>query len=39
MVDKKLVNGGFTFPLNLMVVDGSGKGYLAIIGARDIRIH
>jgi hypothetical protein len=39
MIAEKLVDGGFTFPINLMVVDGSGKGYLAVIGAGDIRLH
>ena len=38
-ITEKLVEGGFTFPINLMVVDGSGKGYLAVIGAGDIRLH
>jgi len=31
-----LVAGGFTFPINLVVVEGSGKGYLAVIGAGEI---
>src|SRR5215469_13455288 len=38
-IDEKLVDGGFTFPVNLMVLDGVGKGYLAVIGAGDIRLH
>ena len=36
---EKQVDGGFTFPINLMVVDGSGKGYLAVIGAGVVRRH
>jgi len=36
---EKQVDGGFTFPVNLMVVDGSGKGYLAAIGAGDVGLH
>ena len=38
-IAEKLVEGGFTFPINLMVVDGNGKGYLAVIGAGDISLH
>ena len=34
-IPEKLVEGGFTFPINIMVVDGAGKGYLAVIGAGD----
>jgi hypothetical protein len=38
-ISEKLVDGGFTFPINIMVVDGSGKGYLAVIGAGDMSLH
>ena len=38
-ITEKLVDGGFTFPINLMVVDGSGKGYLAVIGAEHVAAH
>ena len=38
-IAEKLVEGGFTFPINIMVVDGGGKGYLAVIGAGDVRLH
>ena len=31
---EKVVEGGFTFPLNIICVDGSGKGYLAVIRYR-----
>lgn len=31
-IAEKLAEGGFTFPLNIMCIDGSGKGYLAVIG-------
>jgi len=35
-IAEKLVDGGFTFPINIMVVVGGGKGYLAVIGAGEI---
>ena len=35
-IAEKLVAGGFTFPINLVVVEGSGKGYLAVIGPGDL---
>ena len=38
-IAEKLVERGFTFPINLMVVDGSGKGYLAVIGAEHVAAH
>jgi hypothetical protein len=38
-IAEKLVERGFTFPINLMVVDGAGKGYLAVIGAGDVRLR
>ena len=36
-VAEKLVEGGFTFPINIMVIDSRGKGYLARIGTEDLR--
>jgi hypothetical protein len=38
-IAEKLVEGGFMFPINLMVVDGSGKGYLAVIGSGDVMLR
>ena len=39
-VAEKLVEGGFAFPINIMVIDSRGKGYLARIGTEDLRpIH
>jgi hypothetical protein len=38
-IAEKLVEGGFTFPINIMCIDGTGKGYLAVIGPGDVRIH
>ena len=38
-IAEKVVEGGFTFPINIMCIDGRGKGYLAVICAGDIRIH
>lgn len=38
-IAEKVVEGGFTFPLNIICVDGSGKGYLAVIGAEGALVH
>ena len=38
-IAEKLVDGGFTFPINIMCIDGAGKRYLAVIGAGDVRLH
>jgi hypothetical protein len=38
-IAEKLVDCGFTFPVNIMCIDGGGKGYLAVIGAGDVSHH
>jgi hypothetical protein len=38
-IAEKLIDGGFTFPINIMVIDGAGKGYLAVIGPGDLRLN
>jgi hypothetical protein len=38
-IAERLVDGGFTFPINLMCIDGAGKGYLAVVGAEDASVH
>jgi hypothetical protein len=36
---EKRIEGRFAFPVNIMCIDGSGKGYLAVIGAEDAAVH
>ena len=36
-VVNRLVEGGFTSPINIMVIDSRSKGYLARIGTEDLR--
>ena len=38
-IAEKLIEAGFTFPVNIMCIDGSGKGYLAVIGAEGAAVH
>ncbi len=36
---EKRAGGGFKFPVNILCIDGSGKGYLAVIGAAGATVH
>ena len=35
-VAERLVEGGFTIPINIMVIDRRGNGYLARLGTEDL---
>ena len=36
---EKRIDGGFKFPVNIMCIDGRGKGHLAVIGASGAAVH
>ncbi len=38
-IAERRAEGGFKFPINIMCIDGSGKGYLAVIGAESAAVH